>query len=80
LTDAPAFDEAWAIAEIESFVEHLWSEPRGAMRPHIFSELPSILTYAVDGTYARATKSEEDMKDFVEHLTGEFDRAADMDW
>lgn len=80
LTDAPAFDESWAIAEIESFIEHLWSEPRSAMRPHVFSELPSILTYAADGTYARAINSEEDMKEFVEHLTGEFDRAANMDW
>ncbi len=80
LTDAPAFDEAWAIEEIESFIKHLWSGQRAAMRPHVFSDLPSILTYVADGTYARATKSEEEMRDFVEHLTGEFDRAANMDW
>lgn len=80
LTDEPAFDEAWAISEIERFIEHLWSGPRVAMRHHILSDLPSILTYVEDGTYARAIKSEEEMKEFVNHLIGEIDRAANMDW
>ena len=80
LTGEPAFDEAWAIAEIERFIDHLWSGPRMAMRHHIFSDLPSILTYVADGTYARALQSEEEMKEFVDHLVGEFDRAANMDW
>ncbi|ARV18554.1 hypothetical protein AEP_01610 [Curvibacter sp. AEP1-3] len=80
LTGSKAFDERLAIADIESFLLHLWSESRAPARSYVFSSLPSILTYAVDGTYARAMLSDEEMKLFVEHLTGQFDRAADMDW
>lgn len=80
LTGRPAFDERLAIAEIESFLQHLWSGPRAPARHYVFSSLPSILTYAGDGTYARAMHSEDEMKTFVEHLSGQFDRAADMDW
>lgn len=80
LTGRPAFDERLAIAEIESFLQHLWSGPRAPARHYIFSSLPSILTYVGDGTYARAMHSEDEMKTFVEHLSGQFDRAADMDW
>ncbi len=80
LTGRPAFDERLAIAEIESFLQHLWSGPRAPARHHVFSRLPSILTYVGDGTYARAMYSEDEMKNFVEHLSGQFDRAADMDW
>lgn len=80
LTGQPAFDEAGAITQIEDFVTYLWSGPRATMKHHIFSDLPSILTFVADGTYARALRSEEDMKSFVEDLTRQFDRAADMDW
>lgn len=80
LTGRSAFDERLAIAEIESFLTHLWSGPRAPARHHIFSSLPSILTYVGDGTYARAMHSEDEMKTFVEHLSSQFDRAADMDW
>lgn len=80
LNGRPAFDEKSAIADIESFVQHLWSGPRAPARRYIFSSLPNILTYAVDGTYKRAMRSEEEMIAFVEHLSAEFDRAANMDW
>jgi hypothetical protein len=80
LTGQPAFDETGAIKQIEDFIAHLWSGTRAAMKLHIFSDLPSILTFVADGTYARAIRSEEDMKSFVEDLTRQFDRAADMDW
>ncbi len=80
LTGQPAFDETGAITQMEDFIAHLWSGTRAAMKHHIFSDLPSILTFVADGTYARAIRSEEDMKSFVEDLTRQFDRAADMDW
>lgn len=80
LTGRTAFDEGAAIANIESFLEHLWSGARSSMRLYVFSSLPSILTYAADGTYARAVRSDEDMSAFLSHLAGEFDRAANMDW
>lgn len=80
LTGKPAFDEKWAIDEIEAFIEHLWSASRAPAKHHISSDLPAILTFVEDGTYAHAMSSEESMMDFVEHLTGEIDRAANMDW
>ena len=80
LTGKPAFDERWAIAEIGEFIEHLWSGPRLPARPYVFSSLPSILTLVADGTYARAMQSEDDMKEFVDYLTHQFDNAANMDW
>ena len=80
LTGKPAFNEDAAIREIDEFVEHLWSGARAPARIHIFSDLPSILTYAGDGTYASAMKSEQDMPEFVEYQTHLADRSADMDW
>jgi hypothetical protein len=80
LTGKPAFDEKWAIDEIEAFIEHLWSASHAPAKHHISSDLPAILTFVEDGTYAHAMNSEESMMDFVEHLTGEIDRAANMDW
>jgi len=80
LTGRQAFDERLAIADIESFLPHLWSESRAPAKHYVFSSLPSILTYVVDGTYARAMQSDDEMQLFVEHLTAEFDRAANMDW
>lgn len=80
LTAHPAFDERLAIDEIESFLKHLWSGPRTPARHYIFSSLPSILTYVVDGTYARAMLSEDEMEAFIQHVSNQFDRAANMDW
>lgn len=80
LTRQPAFDERSAIAHIESFLLHLWSGPRAPAQQYVFSGLPNILTYAVDGTYERVMRSEEEMTAFVEQLSSEFDRATNMDW
>ena len=80
LTGKPAFDEQWAINEIEEFIDHLWSGSRCPARTYLFSSLPSILTLVADGTYGRAMQSEESMKEFVEYLTHEFDNTANMDW
>lgn len=80
LTGNPAFDESWALGQIEAFLEHLWSGPLEPAKHHLFSSLPSILSYVADGTYKRAMESDESMKEFVEYLTLEFDNAANMDW
>lgn len=75
-----AFDEDSAILAIEEFIEHLWSGSRLPAKSYIFSSLPSILTFVADGTYAGAMQSAETMEEFVGHLTGQFDNAANMDW
>jgi hypothetical protein len=75
------FDDNAALDVIDKFNEHLWAGPRAPAKLYIQqTRLPIILTKASDGTYARAMSSIEDMKDFVEYLTHEADRAADMDW
>lgn len=80
LTGRIGFDEASAMLEIESFLRFLWAGALAPARHYLFSALPSILSYAIDGTYAHAMKSEDEMKSFVDHLTCQFERAADMDW
>ena len=80
LTGRPAFDEGVAITDIEAFIEHIWSGSRTPAKIHIFSQLPSILTYVEDGTYERAMQSEQDMTEFVDYLTHAFDNAGNMDW
>ena len=76
-----AFEEADAISTIQQFIEHLWS---GERKPAYFyiqeGGLPLILPMALDGTYNQAMKSKEEMEQFVDHLCGQFDRAANMDW
>jgi hypothetical protein len=80
LTGDPAFDERWAIQEIEEFISHLWSGPRKPAYEYIHSSLPTILTYVSSGTYAYAMKSVAEMKELVEHLEHEVSTSADMDW
>lgn len=76
----PGFRETSAVDEIDTFIDHLWSGSRLPGKTWLFSELPSILAYVIDGTYDAAMKDEQSMQDFVEHLTSEFDRAANMEW
>lgn len=76
-----SFDASAAFFAMEDFIAYLWSGERAPAELYIQqSELPSILTYVRDGTYSRAMNSVDDMEDFVRHLSGEFNRAADMDW
>ena len=76
----PPFDERIAIDEIELFLQFLWSGPCSPARCYLSSGLPSILTYAADGTYAQAMQSDAEMEAFVHHLTYQAERAANMDW
>ena len=79
-TGKPPFDEAAAMVDLDKFVEHLWSGSRAPAKLHVFSGLPAILTYVVDGTYQRAMRSDHEMGEFVEHLARRMDNAANMDW
>lgn len=79
-TGRVAFDEASAMSEIGSFLDHLWAGALAPARRYLFSVLPSILSYATDGTYARAMQSEEDMLSVVDCLTRRFEQAANMAW
>lgn len=74
------FVEEEAISAIDEFIEHLWSEDRSPAKLYIEADIPTILSYASDGTYERAMLSESDMKDFLRHLLYRFDQAANMDW
>lgn len=82
MTDRLMFDYAAALATIESFVAtHLWSGPRAPARLYVQeSQLPIILPHATDGLYARAMHSLDEMTALVDHLSHEWDRAANMDW
>lgn len=79
-TGVPEFVDANAIAGIDQFVEHLWSGPRAPAQEYVESELPTILSYVHDGTYAKAMVSCEDMSVFLEYLSYQFDSATNMDW
>jgi len=76
----PDFDEVEAIKSIDSFLSDLWSSEISAAEPHLFSKLPSILTFASDGSYSKAMKSKEAMSQLVEYLENQMDAAANMDW
>lgn len=81
LTGNLGFDEAAAIEVIGSFISHLWSGKREPAQIYIQeSGLPLILPMANDGTYRNAMNSVEDMYQFVECMTHQFDRAVNMDW
>lgn len=70
-----------AFQAMSSFITYLWGEPR---KPHwLYIQeygLPLIMTMARDGTYRRAMASLKDMEGFVDHLAGQMDNAANMDW
>jgi hypothetical protein len=75
------FNDEAALGVIDKFIEHLWDGPRAPAKLYIQdTHLPVILTRVSDGSYARAMSSVEAMQEFVEYLSREADRAADMDW
>nr|WP_156516777.1 hypothetical protein [Paraburkholderia caribensis] len=80
MTGKPDFNENQALEEISRFIAHLWSGPRAPAQIYIESGLPGVLTFACDGTYADVMRSEAKMNRFVDRMSGEADRAANMDW
>lgn len=80
LTGNPAFSESESLAQIDAFIEHLWSGARLPAKLYIEREIPTILSYVADGTYAKAMASESEMSSFLELLHYQIDSAANMDW
>jgi hypothetical protein len=75
------FSTEAALDVLEAFPQVLWSGERAAARLYIHeAALPSILPMAQDGSYEQAMKSPEEMRELVDHLTFQFDMAANMDW
>lgn len=74
------FREEEAIKAIEEFMQFYWESDNLPEVVYIKSTLPSILPYALDSTCSNAMASIEDMKIFVDYLTGVHGRAANMDW
>lgn len=79
-TGRPAFSEGEALHQIEKFIEHLWTGARLPAKLYIESDIPTILSYVADGTYAKAMASESEMNSFLEQLHYQFDAATNMDW
>jgi len=78
---APVIEEGPALAIIEDFINHLWTGPLALAKSYLQdSGLPLILTFANDGTYARAMSSPDEMETLIEGLSAGFDNAANMDW
>ena len=80
LSGRPPFEERTAIDQIELFLQFLWSGPCAPAQHYLSSGLPSILTYAADGTYTNAMRSAADMESFINGLIRQVDRAANMEW
>lgn len=81
LAQGLSFDASAAFIVMEDFIAHLWSGGRAPAERYIQqSGLPLILNFVHDSTYLRAMNSVADMEKFVRYLSGEFDRAANMDW
>ena len=81
LTPELAFDDGEAIAAVEAFISFMWSGEREPAKIYIQeTELPLILPCASDGTYSSAMASKAEMQRYVDHLTDQCDRAANMDW
>jgi hypothetical protein len=76
----PATQDFLALSQIQEFIDWLWATHLATAKLHLDSSLPSILTYAVNGTYASAMQDEDSMREFVEHLERKWDDAANMDW
>ena len=74
------FNEKDVVELIKQFIIHLWSGEREPAKLYVESDLPLILTMAKDGTYRAAMESVEEMEQLVDHLSREYDRAANMDW
>lgn len=80
LTGNPSFGEKTALNEIDAFIHYLYTTDVAIALEHVQSGLPSILTYAADGTYDRVMNTMGHMKEFIEYMNHQVDRSANMDW
>ena len=75
------FVEHETVELIERFIEHLWSGSRSPARLYIQeSGLPLNLSFAKDGRYACAMRSEEEMGTFLDEQAALYDRHTNMDY
>lgn len=65
---------------LNDFLDQLWKNGREPAKKYLDAGFPSILTYAVDGTYKKAMTSETEMDGFIEYLGRMMDDAANMDF
>lgn len=70
-TDSIASINAFLV-DVRSHAEPMWI--------YLDSGLSSVLTFSADGTYAKATSSAKNMRNFVDYWIHEIDNAANMDW
>lgn len=75
-----ARDWAGDYARIDRFLNQLWSGSREPAKQYLETGIPCVLTYATNGTYHRAMQSEDEMREFLEHLSRQIDDAANMDF
>jgi hypothetical protein len=76
-----SFREETAIKLIEEFFEFLRTSHQAPAFKYVQeSDLPTVLTYANDGTYKEAASSIEKMDALIYSMQQRFDRAANMDW
>lgn len=75
------FDAEAALKTIDEFTCILWAGEREPARVYVHeSGLPTILTFAADGTYISAMTSVDSMENLVEYLSNLSDQASNMDW
>lgn len=81
LSEQLDFDTEAAFDLVEEFTNILWAGDRAPARLYVQeSRLPTILTFAADGTYRAAMVSLKSMKELVDLLTYQIDQATNMDW
>lgn len=75
------FDEPEALEQVASFIAFLQNS---SYRPaYVYaqeSDLPLILTFARDGTYAQSIKCEKTMNELIDRLSHEWNNSVNMDW
>lgn len=75
------FVDEEAIKLLHAFVNFLWSGSRSPARIYLQEhQLPLNLTMAQNREYAHAMASDDDMKEFSDHLSRLIDRHANMDF
>lgn len=81
LTSELTFDDDVVIDLLENFVDFLKTGKTACAMYHIMEcGVPTILTYARDGTYMKCSEDIEKMKKFSEYLLAKFNAAANMEF
>lgn len=78
--DSPRRDWESDYSRIDNFLETLWSSNRSPAKQYLETGFPCVLTYASDGTYQRAMRSDEEMSSFIDFIGYQRDTAANMDF